>query len=414
MSDVVHAKTCLLLAPATALLISAASFAQSQCTPLAVYRPDQVAKGKSASVRVLQGVPMTNYREESDAEIENLLRRKAVEALASSHYFSSVVAPSPGSAANADLNFELSFSSVSPGLREVPFVPTAPTVIIFRGSVRTRDADPVVDFLCVSQSHTGLFGRPKKWVHRGIERAAAKLKEMMPKLERDLARDSSSARGPIVSMPSEVDKWWMLSPPPDWHKPRKDNHWWLPRSPSDDGMRIGTLSPVAPSGTVFAVLVSAADSDFFKEDFQWMARFAADLIGGPPGESFAREVESELDKESYLLLVWLAKRGAPRWDVASAARKTFLITSRRSDDAISPVRFAGSSPYVPLHAARDGWTYNIAMFVFPTTRIDGTPVLTSPSEQVELRTEVDGRAAILRFDASRSGIDSTDRLIRRR
>jgi hypothetical protein len=138
------------------------------------------------------------------------------------------------------------------------------------------------------------------------------------------------------------------------------------------------------------------------------------LVPGPPGEAFAHEVASEVNRESYLLLLWFVKKGSPRWDINAIAAKTSFITPRRFNDLILPVRGASSRPYVPSQAVRHGWTYNVAMFVFPATRVDGTPVLAGLSDQVEVRTEIDGRAVVLRFDPSRSGLDSIDRLTRRR
>jgi hypothetical protein len=137
------------------------------------------------------------------------------------------------------------------------------------------------------------------------------------------------------------------------------------------------------------------------------------LTGGGPSQRLVREVESEIGKDNHLLLLWYVREGAPRWNIEETGNRTALVSQGRESAAVRPVRVAGGDPYIPLPAIKDGWSFNSALLVFPAARPDGSPVLQTGDDQIEVRTELDDRPVILRFDLTRSGLSSIDQLRRR-
>ena len=84
------------------------------------------------------------------------------------------------------------------------------------------------------------------------------------------------------------------------------------------------------------------------------------------------------------------------WNVQELVQATYLTRSD-STDRVLPIGFGGSS-LPPL------------LLAFPASLSDGTPLVKSVNDQIELHTQYGDRPVIFSFDLSRLGLRSVDDL----
>jgi hypothetical protein len=101
--------------------------------------------------------------------------------------------------------------------------------------------------------------------------------------------------------------------------------------------------------------------------------------------------------DAYAFAVWPFDKPPYYWNREAIAASTFLRRVGHGEEKVAPVAILGP-PWPP------------AVFLFPRTLNDGSPLIGSLATIVELHTQMNGRQILSRFELSRFGLRSVHQL----
>lgn len=408
-------------------LTIACATAFGQCAVTAVKSADELKAGRSLAIRVL---PIRThqprqpddiayfYKAGSPEEIRSLLAEKLRKELLDSKRFSSVTVLDKEKSAHTELMLEAEFTRVSQGTITFPIAGGVPTLTRIEGKLKSVNSSQLIfEFVCDIARAGGLISRPRKWINSNISDIARSLNGLIPEIEKKASAFGKSRPFSIAAETTQRSYADLLRAPTLWAK-KWEFH--VPLYPSWQDARSFASSRISETEIVMADWVTAQNRrDLF--DVYKMAMAINHNFESPSilkGETaYLQKLSQELKAtDTYLLWVWFVGKSPVFWDREKIIAATSLRNTARPDERIRPIRALELPPYIPLRRrykyAKDEWVIHPVVFVFPAKRADGSAVIETTSDRLEVHTEVEGQPVSIHFDLSAHQIKSVEAIRR--
>jgi len=452
------------------LLVLFASSAFAQCHVVAVNRPEELKPGQSLSLSISQLPEITIPEYQPVENIRQTLLQRIQEELQSTKYYSSVSILKPGAKSQTDLLLQAEITIVELG---GPFViltsnGSASGVQLHIALVSGRLNRNVLEMECLGSQEPGYSYKPKKLLTRSTEKLAQNLRETLVKLPKEIQNRSSSA--PILatteiaiseslSHSTELNRW----SPWNYSKPSIRDFPTVTRLPGRieaeaDRMTVSATSAKSEDGIVIADIVTSKTAPFLtfnhnrllnlryllcrdnpltdrygrRSRYIWGGLYDNDKKLSPPLNSeyiSPGQLRVEMDTENTIA-IWIRydKRSVTLWNTDRIKDTATLTSSVHPDSFVRPLRVYNLTGQVSERRAKNiikvilldpkiaGEIHinNSALLIFPARNQDGSSVIGSLKDNLDLRTEFDGRQVTIKIDLSKLGLDSIDQVHNRK
>jgi hypothetical protein len=395
----------------------------AQCEIRIANDSDALRKGRSLSIRLFSIEDRVNYQSEPIENLRIAMAEKLRDALRETDYFSSVAILPEDKEPQTELVLEGQFTNIDEGNRAARILNgQGHALMVVRGKLLTVSAQKVFEFTCGRATAGGPLGQGgwfagggKKLIHSHVENFVQNLKKLMPLAGEKMTAAIGPTRPPIVAkqQPAEYD--WREKPPKLWSEQDclKIIYRFSASSNDDSEGRVHALWLSAPSYQahlrLFEIMrTNNGNAHLFET---WLSSKPEGPIGimpeGSPRLLFVGP-RGELEKEDvYFIEASFNKKSHLYGLRENTAASTFLRHSDRPNERIQPLWDA--SPSRSSTKSSD-FKPHLIRLVFPTKRADGTPVIESLSDKLEIHTKFDGRPVIIHFDLRQFGLSRLEDL----
>jgi len=425
---------CLLVLGVFVLAMPAPVFAH-ECSIYNIYRPNDLQKGRSLSVGVF-GVEGHNTTPDKMRVLQRFGADRLRTEIGKLQYFSSVQVTEEPGGDGSDLHLTATVANLDEGSKwRRALARTGAAKVRVTGAVRTKSGEQVFDYECEGAEvgggiggFGGLVGNFVDGLFAAFDSSESLLRKSFEKFAEDFAKNIKDVDADRQKLLKGNSKKRAVSA----GMTVRETKVWRQRARSD-------WTPTDHSKEVDAFVVETQNKDWFRVHALWLGEsaYASNIYlntvelgdgkvefadGLLPDLTPARAL---LDKPEYLIGVTFESgasdgrtdghEGPFVWDDSAVLKATYLV--RKGQPALT---FAASDAVrLPAYLQRRGsfgvrWRNVPVVFAFPAVSANGTALVQSLTDEIELHTTIGDRPAVATFRLADLELTDVKDLQRRR